>query len=317
MAAESLGCYGSRVTLVRVTTTSEPGPQDARASDDSRTPSEADGHADGHADVDAHGTHREDHQGSHEGSRPRRGAWRGATAIAGLIGGLLITMAAVDSQGTDLRPGRYTDLASLVANEKDSYDDLEAERAALQAQAAELTDAVGHRGVSRLRDELDTLRDPAGMVAREGPGVTVVLSDSDEAAFDKAIDRADENTDLNEYVVHQQQIQSVVNAMWRAGATAVTVEGQRIISTTGIRCEGPAVQLKGRPYAQPYEIQAVGVPDEIVSSILRDPLVIDFISKSLDPDIEVGWEMHEDENVSAPAFEGPLGITYAKPLRTN
>ena len=70
--------------------------------------------------------------------------------------------------------------------------------------------------------------------------------------------------------MHQQDIQAVVNAMWAGGATAVTIEGQRVITTTGIKCEGNAVQLQGVPYPQPYEIQAVGDPDAIEAALDAD-----------------------------------------------
>ena len=64
----------------------------------------------------------------------------------------------------------------------------------------------------------------------------------------------DETRDPLDVVVHQQDIQAVVNAMWRAGAEAVTIQGQRVISTTGIKCDGNLVSLHGVPYYPPYEI---------------------------------------------------------------
>ena len=73
--------------------------------------------------------------------------------------------------------------------------------------------------------------------------------------------------DVNLLLVHQQDIQAVVNALWRGGAEAVTVEGQRIVSTTGIKCEGNAVQLRGRALPQPYVIPAVGDQGELLTAI--------------------------------------------------
>ena len=52
----------------------------------------------------------------------------------------------------------------------------------------------------------------------------------------------------------------MVNAMWKGGAQAVTIQGQRVVSTTGIQCIGNSVQLQGVPYSQPYVISAVGDP---------------------------------------------------------
>ena len=59
-------------------------------------------------------------------------------------------------------------------------------------------------------------------------------------------------------MVHQQDIQAVVNALWSGGAEAMTIQGQRVVSTTGIKCVGNTVVLHGVPYAPPYVITAIG-----------------------------------------------------------
>jgi uncharacterized protein YlxW (UPF0749 family) len=120
---------------------------------------------------------------------------------------------------------------------------------------------------------------------------------------------------VNLLVVHQQDIQAVVNAMWAGGASAITIAGERIITTTGIKCEGNSVQLQGVPYPQPYEIQAVGDPDAITAALEEDPAVSGYIEDAADPSIQVGWDLEEEEHVEAPAYEGLQDLTYAKPLR--
>jgi len=64
--------------------------------------------------------------------------------------------------------------------------------------------------------------------------------------------------DDDDLVVHQQDIQGVVNALWSGGAEALTIQGQRVIATTGIKCVGNTVVLHGVPYAPPYVIEAIG-----------------------------------------------------------
>jgi uncharacterized protein YlxW (UPF0749 family) len=61
-------------------------------------------------------------------------------------------------------------------------------------------------------------------------------------------------------VVHQQDIQAVVNALWSGGAEAMTIQEQRVISTTAVKCVGNTVVLHGIPYAPPYRIRAIGDP---------------------------------------------------------
>ena len=59
-------------------------------------------------------------------------------------------------------------------------------------------------------------------------------------------------------IVHQQDIQAVVNALWTGGAEAMTIQSQRVTSRTGVKCVGNSVVLHGVPYAPPYEIVAIG-----------------------------------------------------------
>ena len=229
-----------------------------------------------------------------------------------LVSGALFAVSADNSEGTDLRPGRYTDLASLVEAEADDYEELQDRAATLKEQVDRLTEQVDDADVRRLRHEIDDLRDPAGLEPRSGPGVTVILSDAPDELVEQA---AEDDLDVDPWVVHQQDIQAVVNAMWTAGATAVTIEGERVITTTGIKCEGNAVQLQGVPYPAPYEIQAVGDPEAIEAALDADPAVSGFREDAADPEIQVGWDLEVEDLVEAPAYEGLQDITYAQPLR--
>ena len=70
-------------------------------------------------------------------------------------------------------------------------------------------------------------------------------------------------------IVHQQDIQAVVNAMWAGGAEAMTIQGQRVSSRTGIKCVGNTVLLHGIPYAPPYVIVAIGDQGRLEESLAR------------------------------------------------
>ena len=91
--------------------------------------------------------------------------------------------------------------------------------------------------------------------------------------------------------MHQQDIQAVVNALWKGGAEAVTIQGQRVISTTGIKCEGNSVLLQGVPYPQPYVIEGVGDMGELTTAIAEDPYLQVYREQADDPDIAVGWDL--------------------------
>ena len=238
----------------------------------------------------------------------RRNLWRIGTPVVVLMCGSLFVVSAANSGGTDLRPGRYTDLASLVKDENDQYEALRSQVASLNTQVGVLTATMNDRDVERAHRRVERLEDPAGLVARQGPGVSITLSDAPEDLINST------TGDVNRLLVHQQDIQAVVNALWKGGATAVTIAGQRVVSTTGIRCEGNSVQLQGVPYPQPYVIEAVGDQGSLLTAIEEDSYVSAYREDAADPSVSVGWELELEDSVTAPAYDGLRDLTYAEPL---
>lgn len=261
-------------------------------------------------DADGSSGHRRPQQ--HWWSRPQSGRtrslWRIGTPVVVLLCGGLFVVSAANSDGTDLRPGRYTDLASLVHDEATKYDGLRDRVSDLDSEVQALTASLSDRDVDRLHARVAELEDPAGLTPRSGPGLTITLSDAPEDVINSTTD------DVNLLLVHQQDLQAVVNALWEGGATAVTVEGQRIVSTTGIKCEGNAVQLQGVPYPQPYVIQAIGDQGSLLTAIEDDDYLAAYREQAADPTISVGWDLQLESSVVAPAYDGLLDLSYAVPL---
>ncbi|MBO0847702.1 MAG: DUF881 domain-containing protein [Nocardioides sp.] len=231
--------------------------------------------------------------------------------MVGLLVGALFVVSAHSSEGTDLRPGRYTDLAQLVRSDAGQVDALKQRVSDLNSQVAALSGSVDNKQVHQLRQEASAMKGPAGLRPVVGPGVTVTLKDAPQGANSTTPDTV-ENPNL--LLVHQQDIQAVVNAMWKGGAKAVTIQGQRVVSTTGIRCIGNSVQLQGVPYSQPYVISAVGDPAALESAIANDPYLKVYRQDAANPVINVGWSNVVDDRITAPAYDGLLGLRYARAL---
>ena len=272
------------------------------------------------ASVDARGGRHYAHRGvsvvgmpppSHERPHERRGsrlAWRVATPVIVLLSGALFAVSAEQSDGTDLRAGRLTDLPSVVRAERDETNELTAEVRDLNAQVEALSAELGDRSVDRVQDEIATLVDPAGLTEKRGPAVQVTLNDASEEA------RLAYEGPPNDLVVHQQDIQAVANAMWEAGAVAVTIQGQRLISTTGIKCEGNQVTLHGVPYSPPYVIVGIGDQATLSSSLITDPILATYRAYTFIEGGGVTWAMEDVAEAVAPAYEGLLDLTWATPM---
>jgi uncharacterized protein YlxW (UPF0749 family) len=235
----------------------------------------------------------------------RHAAWRVAKPLAFAGAGMLLVASAVNSDGTDLRPERFQSLADLAQQQSQRVETLQQEVSTLNADIEDLSAGLESAQLTRLEKQADRLADPAGMRAVEGPGLTVVLDDAPEKG------RAEAGDDVENAIVHQQDIQAVVNAMWAGGAEAMTIQGQRVISTTGIKCVGNTVILHGVPYSPPYEISAIGDSATMVGS-LGDSAYLRAYLQSV-ADYGLGWEVTPEASVQAPAYEGSTDLQYAEP----
>jgi uncharacterized protein YlxW (UPF0749 family) len=227
--------------------------------------------------------------------------------VVALAAGLLV-VSHNSSEGTDLRPGRYDDLASLVDSESRRVQDQQAQVEALTREVDALTGSFQDGAVREAKAKAASVGAVAGMEPVKGQGVTIVLADAPK-------DEANASSiDPNSFVVHQQDIQAVVNALWAGGAKAVTVQGQRVITTTVIKCEGSMVTLDGLPFPQPYVISGVG--DDLVgilAAVERDPLLIRYRQDADNPAIGVGWDLSTQEQMTAPGYTGVVNLAFAKP----
>lgn len=234
--------------------------------------------------------------------------WRwGTPAVVGACGALLV-ISGLNADGTDLRAGRYSDMATIVRSETDRYQGIQDQITQLQAEVDELTGAVPDSEVHKYRSQARALESVAGLTAVSGTGLTITLTDSPESVADTS------EQDPNLLVVHQQDVQAVVNALWRGGAQAVSIQGQRIVSTTGIKCEGSTITLGGVPYPQPFVIEAVGETTAMINSLDSDEYVQGYRYQSTVPDIAIGWTMYSSEQIEAPAYVGTVRFSYATPM---
>jgi uncharacterized protein YlxW (UPF0749 family) len=227
--------------------------------------------------------------------------------VAFTVAGALFATTALSSNGLDLRAGSIIDLDGVVHQERQRSDDLQARLAALNAEVDSLSHQVDDSQVAALQQQVDELRGPAGLAPASGPGLTVVLTDAPKSRIDEA---TADGVGADELVVHQQDIQAVVNALWAGGAQAMTIQGQRVVSTTGIKCVGNTVVLHGVPYSPPYRIAAIGDPGLLGASLAASDYIDAYLSV-----VEahgLGYEVNLSTHLALPAYSGSTVLKYAE-----
>lgn len=139
--------------------------------------------------------------------------------------------------------------------------------------------------------------------AMTGPGLVVTLDDSpSDFQLDPAVN-------VNDAVVHQQDIDAVMNALWRGGAEAMTVQDVRITSSTPVRCIGNVILVGTRSFAPPYRVAAIGDVEAMVASLDSDPSVSLYREDAAR--YQLGWDVQTYSEISLPAAEQPTAVRFA------
>jgi len=216
-------------------------------------------------------------------------------AVAGAAGLMFVVSAA--SASAARQPQDLVDLVQAktdrVAAQATKVDGLRAQVDAL-TQAA--TDAPG------LTRPGPAVQVAAGSVAVTGPGLVVVLDDAPASAA-----RDDVSPDV--LLVHQQDLQAVVNALWAGGAEAVALQDQRIVATSAVQCVGNVLRLGGRVYSPPYTVTAIGDAGAMRAALAASPAVAAYQRDARE--VGLGWSVRAQGSLVLPAYSGATDLVYA------
>jgi len=231
--------------------------------------------------------------------------WRWFVPVVLAVIGLLFVTTARLSQGTDLRAERRTELADLIIAEEGRVGAATSQVEQLRDEVDQLAASAESPADRQLRVLTDQAASAAGLDAVVGPGLTVALDDAPIPA-----DGIPEGFVPDDYVVHQQDLQAVINALWAGGAEAMQVMDQRIISTSAVRCVGNTLILQGQVYAPPYSVTAVGPTDRMQRALDASPGV--GLYRQYADLIGLGYEVDRDASATVVGYEGALQLRYAQ-----
>ncbi len=247
--------------------------------------------------------------GTHGGRVDRPSVWPWLVPVAALVAGTLFASSVRASQGEDLRPDQGK-LPDLIRSATRSNEDHQGQLAELQAKVDASTArlAPGDLRTQQLERQSNELAPAAGRTPVAGPAVKVTLDDAKLADG-----QVPAGADPDDYVIHQQDVQAVVNALWAGGAEAMMLQDQRVISTSAVRCVGNTLILQGRVYSPPYVITAIGNQSELRASLDRSPSVA--IYKQWVGAVGVGYDVQSRREQTFPAYAGSINLEKARTNR--
>ncbi|MFI1964414.1 DUF881 domain-containing protein [Streptomyces pathocidini] len=231
------------------------------------------------------------------------------TAAIFALAGLIFWTSFNTAQGTNLRTDdSMLKLSDLIRERSRKNAGLDDDAAAARAEVDRL--AQRDNGSTAAEDrKLKALENAAGTTRLKGQGVTVTLTDAPPGATARIPGVPEPQP--NDLVIHQQDLQAVVNALWQGGAEGIRVMDQRLISTSAVRCVGNTLILQGRVYSPPYKVTAVGDTDRLQQALAESPTIQNYMSY-----VEaygLGWKVDPHEAVTLPGYSGTVDLHYAKP----
>lgn len=239
----------------------------------------------------------------------RRSVWRFGVPAVCLCAGLLLATTHTVSKGAEIRSSDAPRLVDLVREAQQSVNRLADQRDSLVAQldahhgGSPTVDAA----LAAITKRADALAVDAGLDPMQGPGLVISLDD----AHRDAEGRFPRDAAPDDLVVHQQDVQGVLNAMWSAGAEAIQMQDQRIIGTSAPRCVGNTLLLNGRTYSPPYVITAIGDVTAMQAALAAAPLVT--LYKQYVVRFGLGYSEEPKAQVQLVGHPAPVRMRFAKP----
>ena len=232
--------------------------------------------------------------------RPQRASFTVAFVL--ILAGMLFTANARLSGGEENR--HPENFGELVRRESEHGDALHTAVEDLRATVVDLTLAQEITGPSVDPEVAARSGIATGLTAVTGPGLRVSLHDAPTNRPQP------EGIVADDLVVHQQDLEGVINALWAGGAEAMTLKGQRVTTLTAFRCVGNVLSLHGRVYSPPYTVEVIGDPVALQKALDASPTVR--VYQEFVDALGLGYEVRKLDEVTLPAYDGVLTLEHAR-----
>ena len=210
-----------------------------------------------------------------------------------IASGLLFSVSSLNERKN---PAGTSNLATLVRTRQAQVSTLDNEVSSLDAQVQSFSSAPQSGSPD---EDAFTARSTSPV---SGPGVQITLSDAPPGQIPAG-------ATPNDLVIHQQDIEDTMNALWAGGAEAMTVQGVRITYRTVIRCIGNVILVDGTSYSPPYVIQAIGDPATLRATVTANPRMVNY--QAYVTKYGLGWDMQTKDSLNFAPATTSLTVNYA------
>jgi len=225
-----------------------------------------------------------------------------ALALVCVVLGLMISIQfkTVKTGVGPVSENRARELASQLKKVKEERDTLLTLKNDYEKKIRGYEEQASNGSVSAqmLKNELDDARIIAGLEDVHGPGITVTLDDLKFAET------------YNYSLISHEMLLLLVNELNAAGAEAISINDQRIVSTTEIILAGAHININTVEFAPPFIVKAIGDPKTLEGAIMMRSGIVEDIQIN-DIDVTVAQE----QKITVLKYNGVLEKKYAEVVR--
>ncbi|MCS7263210.1 MAG: DUF881 domain-containing protein [Armatimonadetes bacterium] len=228
---------------------------------------------------------------------------RFAVVLVGLTLGLLIGLQVrtLGLQRGSVGTSRVNVLVERLLRAQDEIEKLREEVDKLRQQISDYEKAMaeGRAATQRMASELNNLRVLAGLTKVRGPGVIIWLTDAS---------KPNSPEDPSSGIVHDTDLLMLVNELRNAGAEAIAINNQRVVSTTAIRCVGNLITVNGVTISPPYEVSAIGNPNKLKEALTMPGGIVEQLTA-----LGIPLKIYQRQDVIIPSLSVTPRLDLARP----
>ena len=221
--------------------------------------------------------------------------------------GIVVQIKTVTGTGTTFATtSTENELRDAVLKAKEKYDNLyeELERMENKLETERTNSTQNNTELAQLENIIKDGNKVLGLSEVTGQGITITVNDNQKTSLTTII------ADPNWFIVHDKDLINIVNALKNVGAEAISINGQRIITTSAIECDGNIIIINNEKIAAPFEIKAIGLPESLIG-IARFGGYVEYLKEDRFLDVTVETSS-EKEKITIPKYTGVIKFEYAE-----
>lgn len=213
--------------------------------------------------------------------------------------GIVVQVKSVESSTIVTNNDTINNLRAEVLRQQEKYDNLHAQLENAETELGKVREdaSKNNSDLAGVEEQITKANKEIGLTEVTGTGIILTLDDGKSNNYMGS---------LSDLLIHDLDLINVVNELRNAGAEAISINGQRITTTSSIMCDGNVIMVNGEKVGTPFEIKAIGLPEQL-SGLSRPGGYLAALNE-----YSITTDLKKSNNVTIPKYSGIINFKYVK-----